>query len=112
AEAGWRVSADEQTRWFPCEVSLPQGRERWMVVRTAVGEKRAQATLQRQVSREQQAWEKRLWHLQARRFACEADAKAALNETVKKLPPWFEVQHTCTAHVHYAGKGRPAKDAT
>jgi hypothetical protein len=64
----------------------------------------------RQVSREQQSWEKRLWHLQARRFACEADAQAALTHSLKDLPAWFEVQATCLAHDHYEGKGRPAKE--
>src|SRR5260370_37221709 len=110
--AGWTATADEQMHWFPCEVSLPQGAERWVVVRTTVGEQRAQATLQRQVGREQHTWEKRLWHLQARRFACEADAQAALRETVKKLPHWFELQCTCTVHVHHAGKGRPSQGTT
>ena len=64
----------------------------------------------RQVSHEQQSWEKRLWHLQARRFACQADAQAVLEQSLKDLPPWFEVQATCVPHDHYERKGRPAKE--
>jgi transposase len=65
----------------------------------------------RQVRREQQAWEKRLWHLQARRFACQADAQAALEQSLKDLPAWFEAQRSCLPHEHFERKGRPAKDA-
>jgi transposase len=63
------------------------------------------------VEREQQSWEKRLWHLQAKRFACEADARAALEGSLKQLPVWFEVQRSYLSHDHYEGKGRPGKQA-
>ena len=60
-----------------------------MIVRSKAGEQRVHTTLQRQIEREQQSWEKRLWHLQAKRFACEADARAVLEESLKQLPVWF-----------------------
>ncbi len=67
--------------------------------------------MQRQVERDQQSWEKRLWHLGAQRFGCRADARAALEQSLKKLPIWFEVQRSYLAHDHSEGKGRPAKEA-
>jgi transposase len=112
AQADWQVSPDGATRWCCRQVSLPQGQERWVIVSTKTSEQRAHATVQKQARRDQQSWAKRLWHLQARRFACEADAQAALSQTTKDLPPWFEVQSNCTAHAYYKGKGRPARDAT
>lgn len=110
APADWQESEDGEMRWCSRQVDLPQGQERWVIVSTKASEQRVQASLQRQVSREQQSWEKRLWHLQARRFACQADAQAALAQSLKGLPVWLEVQATCLPHAHYEGKGRPAKE--
>jgi len=107
----WQESADGQMRWYMCQVELPQGRERWVIVSSKASEQRVHTTLQRQIEREQQRWEKRLWHVQARRFACEADARAVLEESLKQLPVWFDVQKSYLVHDHYEGKGRPAKQA-
>jgi len=107
----WQASADGQVRWYACQVELPHGQERWIIVSSKASEQRVHPTLQRQVEREQQSGEKRLWHLQAKRFACEADARAALEESLKQLPVWLEVQKSYLVHDHYEGKGRPAKQA-
>jgi transposase len=51
---GWRRSADGTRHWWSRELrDLPQGPERWIVVRTPEGEERARATVQRQAEREQ-----------------------------------------------------------
>jgi transposase len=107
----WQESADGQLRWYCCQVELPHGQERWVIVSSKASEQRMHTTLLRHVEREQQGWEKRLWHLQAKRFACEADARAALEESLKQLPVWFEVQRSYLAHDHFEGKGRPGKEA-
>jgi transposase len=72
---------------------------------------RAQATLQRQVSRAQASWERKCWHLSHQRFACEADARAALERELKGKPIWLEIQRDFVAHPRHAGKGRPRKEA-
>src|SRR6266480_694109 len=72
----WQRSEDGSMQWFCREMELPQGSERWVIVRTLTSEQRAQASLQRQVSRAQASWERKCWHLSTRRFACEADARA------------------------------------
>ena len=64
--------------WFTHTMTLPQGQERWVVVRTEQGEARAQATLKRQVEKAEHSWKQKLWHLSNQHFACEADAEAAL----------------------------------
>ncbi len=110
----WQNSEDGQTHWFTQTISLPQGQERWVVVRTEQGEARAQATLTRQVAKAERSWKQKLWHLSNRHFACEADAQSALARAreLKGLPMWLEVQSELVSSEHHAGKGRPRKDAT
>ena len=90
----WHESADGELRWSTCQVALPQGQERWVIVSSKASQQRVHTTMQRQLERDQQSWENRLWHLQAKRFACEADARAALEESLKHLPVWFEVHRS------------------
>src|SRR5439155_11421369 len=88
----WQDSEGGQTHWFTRTMSLPQGQERWVVVRTEQGEARAQATLKRQVEKAEHSWKQKLWHLYNQHFACEAAAAAALKRELKGLPAWLEVQ--------------------
>ena len=99
-------------QWFCREMELPQGNERWVIVRTSASEQRAQASLQRQVSRAQTSWERKCWHLSNQHFACEADARAALERELKGKPSWLQVDSDIQAHPRHAGKGRPRKEAS
>jgi transposase len=108
----WQRSEDGNIQWFCREMELPQGSEPWVIVRTSASEQRAQASLQRQVSRAQASWERTCWHLGTRRFACEADARAALERELKGKPTWLEIHSDVVAHPHYTGKGRPRKEAS
>ena len=100
---GWQSSADGTRHWWSREQrELPQGPERWIVVRTQEGEERARATVQRQAERDQATWEKRLWHLGNQTFACQPDAEAALAKTCQRLPPWFVVAAAVVAQAGYA----------
>jgi transposase len=108
----WQQSEDRTLHWFTRVMALPQGSERWVVVRTQASLQRAQQTLQRQVSKAQASWEQKCWHLGNRRFACQADARAALERELKGKPPWLLVQTEFVAHPQYTGKGRPRKDAS
>jgi len=111
-DTAWQTSADAQTQWWSQELAFPQGRERWVVVRTHSGERQARATLERQASTAQDEWRKRLWHLSNRPFACEADARAALAQETKTLPAWLHV-HPPQVRIEprYAGRGRPRPGA-
>ena len=108
----WQRSEDGSIQWFCREMELPQGSERWVIVRTSASQQRAQASLQRQVSRAQASWERKCWHLGTRRFACEADARAASERELKGKPTWLEIQSDVVAHPRHAGKGRPRKEAS
>ena len=107
----WQHSEDGTMHWFCREMELPQGTERWVIMRTHASQQRAQLTMQRQVSRAQTSWQQKCWHLSNRRFACEADARAALERELRGKPTWLEVQSEFVAHPQYTGKGRPRKDA-
>lgn len=100
----------ERTRWWAPEAQPPAG-ERWLVVRTAQGEERARATLARKVEQARAQWEKRLWHLGNRRFACAPDAQAALTAQFKACPAWLVVQAEVQAVPKHARPGRLRKDA-
>jgi transposase len=107
----WQRSEDGSMQWVRRVLELPQGTERWVIVRTTASFKRAQESLQRQVNRAQTSWTQKCWHLGNRRFACEADARAALERELKGKPAWLEVTVEFVAHPHHASKGRPRKDA-
>jgi transposase len=107
----WQQSEDGLTHWFSRELTLPQGRERWMVIYTQASVERVRQTMQRQVSKAQNRWEQTCWHLSNRRFACEADARTALERELKGKPLWLTIQSEIIAHRQYAGKGRPRHDA-
>jgi len=106
-----QTSVDQQIHWISRQITLPQGTERWVLVRTTAGEQRAQETMQRHVKRTQQIWEQRLWHLGNQRFACETDARVALLREMKTLPTWFELQSSVVSYPRYEKRGRPRKEA-
>ncbi len=108
----WQQSEDGTMHWFSRQMTLPQGDERWVVVYTQASVERVRQTMQRQVSKAQTRWEQTCWHFSNRRFACEADARAALERELKGKPSWLEVGSSVIAHPQYGGKGRPRKTAT
>jgi transposase len=110
-DVAWQRSADGTTSWWSQTLSLPQGEERWVIVRTQAGEGQARAKVHRAVDKAQQEWKQRLWHLSHQDFACEADAVAALERERKELPAWLEVRGQVVAQPRYATKGRPRQGA-
>lgn len=109
--AGWQQSADGKLSWWSRTLTLPQGQERWVVVRSREGEQRVRATLQRQAAREQARWEKRWWHLSHRAFACAPDAQAALERERQAMPAWLVVHTEVVAVPKYGRRGRPRQNA-
>jgi transposase len=89
----------------------PSG-ERWVVVRTTPGEERVRTTLRRQVDKTGEQWEKALWHLGNQRFACAPDARAALEQRLKKRPAWLRVQTQFVEHPKHGQPARPRTGAT
>lgn len=94
----WQQSEDGTVGWFSQQMRLPQGDERWVGVYTQATVERVRQTLQRQVSKAQSRWEQTCWHLSNRRFACEVDARAAVERELKGKPAWLEVASSVMAH--------------
>jgi transposase len=105
--ASWQQSEEGQLWWWSRTHELPHGREGWLVIRSREGEQRARATLQRQAAREQVRWEKRMWHLGNRNFACEADAQAAFERDSRPAPSWLRATARVVVVPKYGRVGRP-----
>jgi transposase len=108
----WQTDEDGPCHWWSQVVDVPQGRERWLIVRTDEGLANARATLHRQAAKEEQTWRQRLWHVGNQSFACEADARAALRKTTHRCPAWMQVQAQVVSAVKQAIRGRPRTDGT
>jgi transposase len=111
-DVSWKTTEDGEMAWWSQVITLPRGQERWVIVRTRSGERRARATLQRKVEAAEQIWKQKVWHLSNQRFACEADARTAGEHELRRCPAWFEVETQVVAHPTYAQPGRPRKGAT
>lgn len=94
----WQQSEDGTVHWFSHRMSLPQGDERWVVTYTQASVERVRQTMHRHVSKAQTKWQQTCWHLSNRRFACEADAHAALERELKGKPAWLTVSNEVIAH--------------
>ena len=110
--AVWQRSADGTRQWWSRVLDLPQGRERWIVVRSKEGEARARTTLQRQAERDRTTWTQRLWHLGNQSFACQMDAEAALTKACQRIPAWIQLQTRVVAVPRHEKPGRPRKGAS
>jgi transposase len=120
----WQSSSDgTQLRWYRREVNLPlsdgeegggggEGRvERWVVVSSEAGEERAKKTLLRKIPKERERWEKAFRRLARRKFACQADARGALDKETERLPAYFELKGSfLEVTLHYDTPGRPGED--
>jgi len=93
-------------------MDLPQGKERWVIVRTHVQVQAAQEQMEKQVKKSQQEWENRLWHLSNQVFGCETDAQNAWEKALKGKPSWLLATFTLKEQKRYQQRGRPKKEAT
>ncbi len=107
----WTQSNDGTRQWWSRVVELAQGQERWIVVRTKEGETRARATMAKNGARDLTEWTKKLWHLGHARFACQADAAAALTKALARQPAWLAIETALHQATKQMQRGRPSKKA-
>jgi transposase len=110
--ARWQTGADQAVSWQPRAVMLPQGTERWVVVRTQAGLERTQTTLARQVAQQREVWQRTLWRPGHQDFSCAPDAQAAPTHALKDLQAWLQVDAQVASLPRYACKGRLRTDAS
>jgi transposase len=108
----WQPLSDGSGEYVVRMMGLPQGKERWVIVRTHAQVQAAKEHMEKQVKKTQQEWEKRLWHLSNRAFACENDAQQAWKETLKGKPSWLIATFTWKEQGQYQQRGRPKKEAS
>jgi transposase len=107
----WQPLSDGSGEYVVRIMDLPQGRERWVIVRTHAQLQAAQEQMEKKVKKTQQEWEKRLWHFSKQTFACETDAHQAWKEAMKGKPSWLTATFTLNEQRRYQQRGRPKKDA-
>ena len=107
----WQELSDQRGQYVRLQRSLPQGEERWMLIRMTENLEAARTSLQKKASKEQAIWEKRLWHLGTQSFACQPDAEVAWKKVTSKLPLWLRAEMAVEASPHYGKAGRPGADA-
>ncbi len=107
----WEEFSDQSGHYFSLQLKLPQGEERWVVIRTKKNLEAAQQTLQKKASKDQEVWKKRLERLSKESFACQQDAQTAWEKAIEKLPLWLRAQMNLTSKPYYGKAGRPGGNA-
>jgi transposase len=107
----WQELSDGSGKYRTCVMDLPQGKERWVIVRTEMGEKVARTQMEKKVKKAKAQWEKKLWHLSKQEFSCQNDADSAWEQAIKGKPTFLVVNYTYQEKGYYDQKGRPKKDA-
>ena len=85
-------------------------KQRWHVLSSDTSRQLASKQIDKKVAKEITAIEKQLFHLQADRFNCAADATKTVQALAKKWK-YHSIKDTeIIEHFSYEGKGRPKKD--
>ena len=108
----WQALSDGSGDYVVRTMELPQGKERWVIVRTHARAQAAKEQMDKQVKKTRQAWEKRLWHLSTQTFGCATDAHHAWKQALKGKPSWVIATFTLKEQKQYQQRGRPHKEAT
>jgi transposase len=108
----WQALSDGSGEYVVRTMELPQGKERWVIVRTHAQVQATQEQMEKQVKKTQQEWEKRLWHLSKQAFGCQTDARTAWEKALKGKPSWLIATFTLKAQKQYEQRGRAKKEGT
>ena len=108
----WQPLTDGSADYVARTMDLPQGKERWMIVRPHTRLLAAKEHMEKKVKKTQDRWEKKLWHLSNQDFACEKDAQAAFKQAMKGKPSWLVATFTLQSEARYQNPGKPKKDAS
>ena len=111
-EEQWQALPDGSGEYVVRIMDLPQGKERWVIVRTSAQMQASKEQMEKKVKKTHQEWEKRLWHLSKQAFSCENDAQQAWKEAMKGKPSWLMATFTWKEQGQYQQRGRPKKEAT
>src|SRR5260370_35938971 len=85
----WQPLSDGSGEYVVRTMELPQGKERWVIVRTHAQVQATQEQMEQQGKKTKQEWEKRRWHLSKQASAWETDAQTAWERAFKGKPSWL-----------------------
>ena len=108
----WQPLSDGSGDYVVRMMDLPQGKERWVIVRTHAQVQATREQMEKKVKKTHQEWENRLWHLSKQAFGCEMDAQNAWEQALKGKPSWVIATFTLKEQKQYQQRGRPKKEAT
>ncbi len=108
--SGWTV-IDSNYQYQAYSVEHMGIAQRWLVVHSQQAKERAEKSVVGLVDKAEVTLQKALFHLQAERFACQADAEKALHQLEKKLKFHSLSNISYVEHKQYEGVGRPKKTA-
>ena len=107
----WQALSNGSGEYMVRMMELPQGKERWVIVRTYAQVQASQEQMKQKGKKIQQEWENRLWHLSKQAFGCETDAQNAWEKALKGKPSWLMATFTLKEQKQYQQRGRPKKEA-
>jgi transposase len=108
----WQTLSDGSGEYVARTMDLPQGKERWIIVRPHARLLTAKEQMEKKAKKTQEKWEKKLWHLSVRSFSCEKDAQEAWKQAMKGKPSWLVATFTLRSEARHAHPGKPKKDAS
>jgi transposase len=108
----WQALSDGSGEYVARTMDLPQGKERWIIVRPHARLLAAKEQMEKKAKKTQEKWEKKLWHLSVRSFSCEKDAESAWKQAMKGKPSWLVATFTLRSEARHAHPGKPKKDAS
>jgi transposase len=108
----WQALSDGSGEYVVRAMELPQGKERWLIVRTHAQMQASKEQMENKVKKTHQEWEKRLWHLSKQAFGCQTDAQNAWAKALKGHPSWLIATFTLKEQQQYQHRGRPKEEAT
>lgn len=108
----WQALSDGSGEDRRTLMDLPQGKERWGIVRTKAAEQAARLHREKTVKKAKEQGEKQLWHLCTQECACQQDADVAWTKAMKGNPAVLRARWTSQEKGHAEHKGRPNKGAT
>jgi transposase len=108
----WQPLSDGSGDSVARTMDLPQGKERWIIVRPHARLLATKNQMEKKVKKTQDKWEKKLWHLSVHSFSCEKDAQEAWKQAMKGKPSWLVATFTLQSEARYEHPGKPKKDAS
>jgi len=103
------IVVDNNIRYTPLVSQYGDIEQRWILVFSEKAYKREEATFTKNLVKNTDRNEKKLWHLCNQEFACEADAHKACKKFIQSLK-YHHVDYSIKPEKHYKKKGRPGSD--